>query len=174
MLFELIATVTAGFGGAGVVLLLNRLLGRRLPRWTVPVAAGGAMIAMTISNEYTWFDRTRDNLPEGVVVAATQEATAVYRPWTYLAPYVDRFAALDRATIRTHPDQPDRRLVNLIFYGRWSYPRKVQAVVDCAANRRAVVDAAARFGPDGQIANVRWRRVPADDPIQAAACAGDA
>ena len=170
MLVELIATVAAGLGVAGIVVLLGRLSGGRLPRWTVPIGAGVAMLAVTIANEYAWFTRTRAALPEGVIVATTREATAVYRPWTYIVPYVDRFAAVDRASIRTHPDQPGRRIVNLVFYGRWSQPRQVPVAVDCQRDRRAVLNETARFGADGAIGNVRWRRVPPDDPIQKAAC----
>jgi hypothetical protein len=171
MLVELIATIAAGLGAAGVVLLLGRVSGGRLPRWTVPVGAGAAMLAVTITNEYAWFERTRAALPEGVVVATTQEAKAVYRPWTYLEPYVDRFAAVDRASIRTHPERPGQRIVNLLFYGRWSQPRQVPVVVDCKRDRRAVLSEAARFGENGAIGNVRWRPVGPDDPIQTAACA---
>jgi len=174
MLVELIATIAAGLGAAGVVLLLGRLSGGRLPRWTVPVGAGAAMLAVTIANEYAWFTRTRAALPEGVVVATTREAKAVYRPWTYLEPYVDRFAAVDRASIRTHPEQPGRRLVNLLFYGRWSQPRQMPVVVDCKRDRRAIVNDTARFGEDGTIGNVRWVPVGPDDPIQKTACAGTA
>ena len=47
MVFELIATIVAGFAGAGVALLLNKIFGGRLPRWIMPVAAGAAMLATT-------------------------------------------------------------------------------------------------------------------------------
>ena len=50
MFLELIATVFAGLAMAGVVMLVNRTSGGRLPRWTAPVAAGLAMITATVSN----------------------------------------------------------------------------------------------------------------------------
>jgi hypothetical protein len=171
MILELIATVSAGLGAGGVAVALRRVTGRRLPRWVVPTAAGCAMLGVTIANEYTWFERTRDSLPEGVVVAATHERQEIYRPWTYLAPYTDRFVAVDRASIRTHPARPERRLLELFFHGRWSQPRQVSVVVDCARHTRARVTAATQFGDEGRIANVTWRKVGADDPIQQTACA---
>jgi hypothetical protein len=171
MLFELIATVTAAVGVAGVAVLLRWLTGGRLGRWIVPVSAGAAMLAVTIANEYTWYERTRDGLPEGVEVASTSQVQVFYRPWTYLFPYVDRFAAVDRASIRTHPDRPARRIVKLLFYGRWSQPRQMTVVVDCKRQLRAPLTAGARFGPDGGIANVDWRKVAANDPVQRTSCA---
>jgi hypothetical protein len=171
MLLELVATVTAAFGAAGIALLLRRLSGGRIGRWLVPVSAGAAMLAVTIANEYSWYERTRAQLPDGVEVARTHEVQVPWRPWTYLFPYVDRFAAVDRASLRTHPERPARRIVELVFYGRWSQPRQATVVVDCARGLRARLTERARFGPDGEIVNVDWRRVGRDDPIQRASCA---
>ncbi len=38
MFFEMVATLVSGFAGAGVVLLLNKISGGRLPKWAMPVA----------------------------------------------------------------------------------------------------------------------------------------
>ena len=171
MLLELIATVTAAVGAGGVAVLLRRLTFGRLGRWIVPVAAGAAMLGVTVVNEYSWYDRTRENLPEGVVVAHAHEFQKIYKPWTYLFPYVDRFAAVDQASVRAHTDRPARRIVKLLFYGRWSQPRQTTVVVDCDQQLRAQLTGDVRFGPDGQLANVDWRKVAADDPIQRTSCA---
>lgn len=171
MLLELIATVTAAVGAGGVAVLLRRLAFGRLGRWFVPAAAGAAMLAVTLVNEYSWYDRTRDNLPEGVVVAHAHEFQKIYKPWTYLFPYVDRFAAVDQASVRSHPDRPERRIVKLLFYGRWSQPRQTTVVVDCEQQLRAQLTGEVRFGPEGQLANINWRKVDADDPIQRTSCA---
>ena len=171
MLYELIATVTAAVGAGGVAVLLRRLSRGWLGRWIVPVFAGLAMLGVTIANEYTWYQRTRANLPDGVVVANAHQVRQIYRPWTYLFSYVDRFAAVDRASIRTHPDRPERRIVRLLFYGRWSQPRQATIVVDCKRQLRAPLGERVRFGPDGRLANVDWRKVSADDPVQRTSCA---
>ncbi|MYF88370.1 MAG: hypothetical protein F4186_02705, partial [Boseongicola sp. SB0676_bin_33] len=86
MLLELMAAFAAGLGAAGLVLMANFMTGGRLPRWSMPVAAGGAMIGMAISSEMTWAARTADGLPEGVAVAETVSASVWYRPWTYVWP----------------------------------------------------------------------------------------
>lgn len=172
MLLELIATVTAGVGAAGIAVLLRRLSGGRFGRWIVPLAAGGAMLGVTIASEYSWYERTREQLPSGVAVAHEHESRAIYRPWTWLVPYVDRFAAVDRASIRTHPDRPERRIVKLLFYGRWSQPREALVAVDCERRLRARLSERVRFGPDGGLANVEWRQVAAEDPVQRTACSG--
>ena len=66
MFVELIATIFAGIACAGIAMLLNRLTGRRLPKWIIPIAAGAGMLGMTVSNEYTWYSRTAETLPEGL------------------------------------------------------------------------------------------------------------
>ena len=43
MFFELVATFAAGISAAGLALIANHLTGGRLPRWFLPLAAGGAM-----------------------------------------------------------------------------------------------------------------------------------
>ena len=70
MLFELIAVIVAGIAVAGIVLLTRRFL-PAVPRWTAPVLAGLAMIAVSISLEYSWFGRTAATLPETMEVART-------------------------------------------------------------------------------------------------------
>ena len=93
MFLELIAVAVAGFAGAGAIMALRLVLGDRLPRWLVPVGAGLAMLAATISSEYNWFSRTAGALPEGVVVADSVTDTAPWRPWTYLVPLTVRAMA---------------------------------------------------------------------------------
>ena len=94
MFIELIATVFAGIACAGLAMLVNIATGRHLPKWITPVAAGLGMLAMTISNEYTWFERTAEQLPEGVTVAMTVDEQSWFRPWTQLWPYTERFVAV--------------------------------------------------------------------------------
>ncbi|MCR8549636.1 hypothetical protein M4578_17535 [Salipiger sp. P9] len=166
MFLELIAVFVAGFAGAGAVLLLNKLTGGRLPRWMMPVGAGLAMLATTISSEYSWYERTRAALPEGMTVASVHEARAFYRPWTYALPMVDRFIAVDRANRRANSDTEGLYLADLYFFARWQPVQSVEMMVDCAGHRRA--DPA---GGDGG-APV-WRAAGADDPIVAAVCAED-
>lgn len=171
MFFELIGTLMAGAAAALLVWALNRTLKGRLPKWLMPAAAGAAMIVATISSEYGWFARATANLPDGMVVAQTVEETAFYRPWTYAKPFITRFVAVDQISARTHPDQPDQRIVDLVFYGRWTRTAKVPMLFDCKAGRRADIVDGIDFGDNGDVINAQWREVAADDPILKAACA---
>lgn len=172
MFLELIGTIFAGLAVAGVVMLLNRFLGGVLPRWLTPVAAGLAMIGVTVASEYSWYDRTRDALPEGMQVVQEVESRAFYRPWTYLAPYVDRFAAFDTASVRTNDNLPDQRLADLYFFGRWAPVSQMPVLVDCAGSRRATLADGAEFTPDGAVRDVDWIEVGADDAVLEAVCEG--
>jgi hypothetical protein len=129
------------------------------------------MLAAAISSEYGWYDRTRAVLPERIVVAQAIEEASFYRPWTYLAPFVTRFVAVDRGTMRTHPQRPGERIVELVFYGRWTRTAKVPMLFDCANGRRADIADGLSFDADGAVAGAEWRDVPPGDPVLAAACA---
>lgn len=172
MFIELIATVFAGIAGAGLALLLNKGLGGRLPKWTAPVAAGLAMLAATISNEYSWYARTAASLPEGVEIVQTSENQAIFRPWTYIAPYVDRFATVDLVSVRTNPDAPGQRLVDMFFYGRWEAVRLHTVLVDCPASRRALVTGDVSFGEGGAVHGADWVTAEPGDMVIKTVCGG--
>ncbi len=170
MFFELIGTIVAGASAALLVWALNRTLKGRLPKWLIPASAGAAMLAATISSEYSWYSRTIATMPEGMVVAQTIEETAFYRPWTYTAPFISRYVAVDQLSTRTHPDHPDQRLVDLVFYGRWTRTAKVPMLFDCASNRRADVVDGITFGEDGAVTGAQWFPLDPADPLLRTAC----
>lgn len=170
MFVELIATIVAGIAAAGLVMLANRVLGGRMPRWLAPVMAGAAMLATTISNEYGWYPRTKDTLPEGLVVAQTVDSRAFYRPWTYVLPFVERFVAVDTLSIKEHAAQPDMKLADAYFFGRWSTVNKLPVLTDCAGLRRAALIDGVTFEEGGVIEGVEWVNVPEGDPITSAIC----
>ncbi|WP_172330356.1 hypothetical protein [Mangrovicoccus sp. HB161399] len=171
MFFELIATVFAGVGAAGLALALNWISGGRLPRWTMPVAAGIGMIAMTVWSEYNWYDRTVAGMPEGLEVAQVNEARQFYRPWTYAAPMVDRFMAVDVARMQSNPDQPGQHIANIYLMGRWQPVRSFPVAIDCDGHRRAALVEDAGFDASGAVEGAQWTDVPASDPLLAATCA---
>jgi len=172
MFFELIATIFAGFAGAGLAHLLIRLTGRRLPKWLIPIAAGAAMIGTTISNEYTWFNRTVAGLPPGLEVALKVEESAAYRPWAYLFPFVTRFLAVDMTTMRTNAALPDQRMVDVYAFGRWRAPQRRLVMVDCASGARADVAPGSSVSVGGGIEGLSWRNTGAADPIVSTSCGG--
>lgn len=163
MFLELIAVIVAGIAGAGVMMLIARTLGDRVPNWLIPVAAGVAMLGTTISSEYSWYSRTAAALPEGVEVVQTAESTAFYRPWTYLAPYTDRFIALDTGNVRTNTEDAALFMADVYFFRRWSTVQAVELMVNCSTGQRA--DPA--FGDGGDPV---WRDAIADDPIISGVC----
>lgn len=170
MFLELIATIVAGVAATGVVMLINKLIGGRIAKWFLPVAAAGAMLGVTIVNEYGWFPRTKGGLPHGFIIAETVENKALYRPWTYAFPYVERFAAIDAGSIKTNELQPGKILADVYFFGRWSPVRKLPVLADCPGKRRALLTEGLTFGADGEIDGVAWVPVEGDDPILSAIC----
>lgn len=172
MFLELIAVIFAGIAAAGVVMLLNRTLKGRLPRWMAPVAAGLAMIGVTIASEYGWYTRTKAALPEGLEVAETVENRSFYRPWTYAVPYVDRFAAIDTATMKSHAAHPQVYLAEVYFFGRWAPVSKRPAVLDCGKWRRALVAGNAGFSGNSLPKGLDWIAGGPDDALLTTACGG--
>lgn len=173
MFLELFATFAMGFGGAGLILLINKLLGGRLPRWLTPVCAGLAMIGFTIWSEYSWFNRTVKGLPDGLEVAWSHEASKPYKPWTYLLPQVDRFVAVDVLSVQTNDALPDQRMVDLFFFGRWAPARQLRVVMDCANNRRADLMEGVSMGPDGAVEDSAWIPLEPADPVLRTTCEED-
>ena len=170
MFIELIATFIAGIACAGLAMLLIRVSGRRLPRWITPIAAGAGMLAVTISNEYTWYDRTTASLPDGLEVAMTVDEQSWIRPWTQIWPYTKRFIAVDLGTARSHENQPDQTLVDLYFFGRWSPVNQAPVLFDCAGTRSALLVDGAEFAPDGSLRAAEWQGLAPDDEILTLAC----
>ncbi len=170
MLFELLATVAAGFAGAGVAMLLRRLSGGRLPRYLVPGTAGVAMFAFLIWNEYTWYPRTAAALPEDVVVYSSYPERIAWRPWTLLAPVTERFAAVDRGSIRRNENLPSQVMADVILVGRRAPVARLPVLVDCDGPRRAEIPGAAEFDADGALVDANWTELPPDDPLAGAVC----
>ncbi|PWR04107.1 hypothetical protein DKT77_03445 [Meridianimarinicoccus roseus] len=170
MFLELIATFVIGLGGAGTVLLLNKVMRGRLPGWLMPATAGLSMIAFSIWSEYTWYPRTANNLPDKVVVAWANEDSAPWKPWTYALPQTNRFVAVDTGTIRTNDGLPGQRMVDLYFMGRWAPGRQVSVVFDCDGNRRAELGPNAAMDERGALSPDAWTTMAPDDPVLRTAC----
>jgi hypothetical protein len=139
----------------------------------MPIAAGGAMIAFAIFNEYNWFDRTLGSLPDGFEVLTTNESKAFYRPWTYAYPFVDRFAALDTFNVRTNPSFAEQRMVDVYLFGRWQQVARVPVLVDCVTGQRADLIDGMEFDDSGGVQDANWIALANDDPLRIALCAGD-
>ena len=170
MLLEFIAIVSGGLGLAGLAMMLNFLVGKRLPGWTVPAAAGAGMLAMAIWLEYSWLERTPSAYPDGIVIASTNQTRSWYRPWTYVVPLTNRLIAIDQRFDKRNPAHPDMVLTNVLLAGRWEPTRQFGAMFDCAGHRRADLLDQVVFSDDGALANANWQSLAADDPVLRAAC----
>lgn len=171
MLFELIAVIVAGFAAGGLALVTRRAV-PVLPRWIVPIAAGGAMLLVAISLEYSWFSRTSAGLPDRVEVGSTHENRVFWRPWTYVVPQVDRFVAVDHRSLRTNATIEGQRMVDIYLFGRWTPTVRVTSVFDCVEGRRADLRPGVTLAEDGSIPDADWIDTDPGDPVTRTACGG--
>ncbi|MEI4473266.1 hypothetical protein [Frigidibacter sp. MR17.24] len=169
MLIDFIAMIAVGAFIVGVYLLANRLMGRRLPRWLMPAAIGWAVISFAVWNEYTWFPRVRAALPDSVAIVQPVRESNPWRPWTYVAPVVTRFVALDRGAVERSAARPDLVRTEALLVQRWAGTQRVPVAFDCAGGARAEL-VAATLSPDGTLTGGSWSHVGTDDPMLAAAC----
>lgn len=151
MFWELIATITAGLGSAGIILLLRTVL-KKLPKTLVPAAAGLGMLLFQIVNEYQWFANTRERLPEGTHVIASFTHSAWYKPWSYVFPPVNRFVAVDAAQNHARQDNPRLRQSQLYFFERRVPAQPWPILVDCDSGKQANLPAQGH-APDWQNAS---------------------
>lgn len=170
MFLELIATFVIGLGAAGVIMLARRVVGDFLPRWFIPAGAGLAMISFTLWSEYTWYGRTTATLPDDLVIAWANETTAPYKPWTYITPQINRFVAVDTASIQTNDALPGQRMVDLFLMGRWAPGRQVRVIVDCNENRRADLLEDIKMDANGAVEDSAWVPLDPEDPVLRTTC----
>lgn len=172
-LFNFIGTLLVG----GVVALMlwagARTFRRRLPKWIYPAAVGVSMIAFQIYNDYTWFGRTTADLPDTIEVTDTYAGQSPLKAWTYVLPVVDRFRALDRATLQRNPAVPELVIADVILVTRFQPTFTASQIFDCAGHRIADGHAGLAFDAEGRPTDAEWREVSADDPLLVAACRGD-
>lgn len=172
MLIDFVSMVAAGFAAAGIVMGLNRLSGRRLPKWAMPAAAGLAMIGFTIWNEYSWAERNRALYPDTAVVTFENARSDFWRPWTFVAPVTTRMSVLDRGPEAGLPADPgpDMRHAKVYLMERWKTSYGLTVLFDCANARR--VDASAEGATEADLAAAEWLEIDPEDPALRAACEG--
>lgn len=170
MILHLIATFAIGLGAGGIVVLLNRMSGRRLPKALMPICAGAAMFAFQIWEEYTWFDRTAAALPENLIVAETYLYRNPIQVWTMLKPRVATFDAVDQATAERHQAEPSIVRVQIQRHERFTDTQLRWFIFDCATPR-ATPHNSDLFDARGLPPEDAWVRLaPDDQEIWAAAC----
>ena len=171
MLYELIAAIVTGVALAGIAMALRHLSRGLLPKWIVPAAAGIGILGFSVWSEYSWFSRSLAAQPEGVMAAWHNEESAPWRPWSYVAPVVTRYTAVDTRTAQRHPDFPDQVIVDLLLAARWQPGTLVKVAFDCAAHKRAdLVGGGVSIAESGELTGASWRALEPDDAVLNAAC----
>ncbi|WP_219703445.1 hypothetical protein [Marinomonas lutimaris] len=171
MFWELIATVFAGIGGAGIALLLRKITKQTAPKWLVPVFAGVAMLGFQIQGEYDWYDHQTSLLPEGVVVVKTVQEEAPWRPWSYVFPQTLRFIAADVENSAKNKIDPNLVLVDLYFFERRHMAKRVPQIVDCVQGARTDFTQSFTASQDSkQPSTSTWYPLESDDLLLKAVC----
>lgn len=171
MIFELIAAFVAGIAVAGIAMALRWLSRGLLPKWIVPAAAGLGMLSYAVWSEYSWFSRATSAMPAGIKVAWKNEDHALWRPWSYYRPVVDRFTAVNTRSAQRHPNQPGQVMVDVVLSARWQLPTQVRVLFDCNNNRRAdLLGETVSVSEDGAVTGARWIDLQSDDPVLLTAC----
>lgn len=170
MLWELIATLFAGLGAAGLALGLRFITAKKLPSWIIPVFAAAGMLGFQIYSEYSWFEHQSGLLPEGVKVVRTIEQTAPWRPWSYLYPQTLRFIAADIKNAAPNQINPDVILVGLYFFERRMSAKLVPQVVHCKEAARADFTDSLHIPVQGEPLAADWHKLSQNDPLLALVC----
>ena len=138
MIWELLATIFAGLGAAGLVMALRALF-KKLPKWLIPAGAGLGVLFFQVYNEYSWFAHTQSQLPQGTTVITTVEEKPFYKPWAQIYPQTTKFIALDQNSVQTPPQQPQWRLAQLYFFQRHMSAHHLPVIVDCVHKSHALL-----------------------------------
>ncbi len=177
MLFEFIATIAAGFGMAGLALIithLSKLAGKKAPKWLIPLFGAIGIFGFQINQEYSWFGQQVAQLPEGVTVVKKVEQSTWFRPWSYVKPQTLRFIAADSGQARANADNQDIYLVNLYLFERRRSVQQVPQVIDCTAPARAdyvLQEKDSQLTIDEHVKKTtKWRPLEKDDPLYINVC----
>ncbi|MCF3974567.1 hypothetical protein [Paracoccus salsus] len=158
---ELLGVIAVGIGAASVLyagMHALRKAGLDLPLWLLPAGIGLAMISYSIWNDYAWFGRAQDRLPQDAQLLLIGRDSQPWAPWTYLSPVAVRFAALDPATISNGAE--GIRTARIMLVERRGQTLVVPQEFDCDA---------------GLVRPARgeWTAAEPDDPAFAAVCEGE-
>lgn len=157
MIWNLAGVFIIGLCAGAFGYLLRKLSKNRLPKWIIPIAAGGGMFAYLAYYDYAWFDFKRSQLPEGSVVIQEYREPDFFRPWSYLVPSVNRFDVVD-GQYRQH-QQGDEQIVEYIVYRFIKDPtermEQIPQVLNCRSRERVA------FTPVG------GQKAPQAGPVEA-------
>lgn len=154
MLWELIAAAFAGLSGAGIAMGLRFVI-KRLPKWIIPVMAGVCMLTFTIYSEYSWYNHTKNRLPDHSVVVHTVPHTAFYKPWSYAYPQILQFVVLDKRSIKPIGDGQYQAL--LYFFERRFKTEPLAVTINCHTQEE-------------RLGNANWQKSQMSNTLVANVC----
>lgn len=157
---DLLGVIAVGIGAAAVLyagMHAVRRIGLSPAPWLLPAGIGLSMVVYSVWNDYGWYGRAVNQLPQDAQVLLVGRDKQPWAPWTYLAPVATRFAALDPASVSEGGDGTRRAQIMLV-------ERRGQTVIvpqdfDCQGGR---------IRP----ARGDWMAAQSDDPAYAAVCNG--
>ncbi len=175
MIYEFIATITAGFGMAGIAMIIRHLTkfaGISTPKWLIPIFAAIGMLGFQIHQEYNWQQQQIDRLPEQVKVVKTVEGQVWYRPWSYLKPQVIRFMAVETGKPLSpdiNPTTEDIRGSNIYLFERRMSTKIIPQLVNC---QQPAITSLTGSTPltTANFQQLQWQLLAADDEIVQVVC----
>lgn len=141
MIYEFIATISAGFALAGIALIIRHLskliLKKQPPKWIIPLFAFIGIMGFQIHQEYNWSAQMQTKIPKGVQVVKTVDESIWYRPWTYVKPQTVRIMAVDVDNMEVNQLNPNLKRTNLYLFARRMSSQVIPQAFDCANGKRA-------------------------------------
>ncbi len=170
MIYLLLATLALGGCAAGVVWMVAKPFGWKPPGVLYLIAAAAGMLGYSVYDEYTWFDRATTALPNRLQVVRSYATSMPYQPWTYAAPRIYRFDAVDLGSLRANPKAPDLALIRLLRVTRNTSSNNVSAILDCPNARYTEIDTSTQFTESGIPKNPDWQSLTDHRALKAAIC----
>lgn len=170
MILNLIVTLVLGGLAAGSVYLVARPFGWKPAGVYYLVAAAAGMLAYSVYDEYSWYERSASTLPTQLKVVRTYATSMPYQPWTYAVPRIYRFDAVDMGSLRSNPKAPELALIRLLRVTRNTSSDSVAAVLDCPNARYAEIGEGTQFSQSGVPTNPDWQSLSQHPELKMTIC----
>jgi hypothetical protein len=168
MAVDLLTSLLAGLVMFALVQLISRYA-KPLPFFVTPVAVLIGIMGHSMYQQYSWFAHAQRALPPHLVVAETFPSQSLFAPWSFVAPRVLRFAAIDPSAVQTPSDKPNLRLVESHLRARYQQPLKALVLVDCSEKKLALIrDKEQLLQANYQVAKDAWQDAMPDGLAKAA------
>jgi len=172
MFVHLAIVIAMGAIAAGVIYAIGRTVSWKPPGIAYLLAVAAAMLGYAVYDEYSWYNRATAALPTQIKVIRSYATSMPYQPWTYAAPRIYKFDAVDLASPRANPKAPGLTLVRLIRVTRNTSSLDLGAIVDCGNERFAEVAATTQFSDDGVPLDAKWQQLTDHPALRSAICSG--